>query len=165
MAKEWSEFEKRIDLTNKYYARKGIGCLSKIPNGTKTIRIGGKPVIIPSEKTGCDFIGHINGVPVAYDAKSTVNKTAFPIYSHGKPMLKVHQEKFLREFEQTGGKSYLFIKFKGVSDVFFIPLNKYLQLRDEALESNRKSINISEFEQWRVELNGNYYEYAKEVVK
>ena len=69
-----------IEQTNEWYCRNRKGTVAKIPNGTKTIRVGGKPVVIPTNKTGCDFIGHLKGRPIAFDCKSTENKTAFPFY-------------------------------------------------------------------------------------
>ena len=35
-----------IEQTNEWYCRNRKGTVAKIPNGTKTIRVGGKPVVI-----------------------------------------------------------------------------------------------------------------------
>ena len=157
--KAWSEFEQRIEQTNEWYKRQGFGVIEKIPNGTKTIRVGGKPVIVPTNKTGCDFIGHLNGIPIAFDAKSTENKTSFPFGSNKSPMIKSHQKVFLKSFKDTGGQAFLMIQFNKLRKAFFVDIETYLNAETEMLKQGRKSLPLSFFEEFKVKERLYYLDY------
>ena len=74
-----------IEQTNEWYCRNRKGTVAKIPNGTKTIRVGGKPVVIPTNKTGCDFIGHLK------DGQSPSIANLLKIKLHFHFMLEINQ--------------------------------------------------------------------------
>lgn len=159
--KEWSRFENEVEKTNDWYRRKGLGVVSKIPNGTKTFNKNGQPITILTDKTGCDFQGHLKGVPIAFDCKSTSNKTAFPLKTHNKPMVKPHQKKYLKDFKKTGGLAYLLIQFNPVKRVFLVDIDQYLAIEQESLDAGKKSIPISKFEGMEVERRLYFHDYAK----
>jgi recombination protein U len=150
--KSGDQFEQQVIATNKKYALQRIGAIEKIPTGTKAIPTGRGVRWIPAEKTGCDFIGHYKGVPVALEAKSTVNKTAFPLFVHGKAMVKHHQLAFLKRYEASGGRSYVLIHFKAIRRTFRVPVGKYMKLTESATQANKKSLNIKLFEAYEVDI-------------
>lgn len=162
--KAWSRFEQRIEQTNEWYKRQGIGTVEKIPNGTKTIRINDQPRIVPTNKTGCDFIGHIRGIPIAFDAKSTENKASFPFGTRNSPMVKEHQKDFLKSFKRTGGQAYLMIQFNKLKRVFLIDIDEYLLAEKEQLKQGKKSLPIDFFGNFEVEERLYYWDYAKLIL-
>ena len=150
--KSGDQFEQQVIATNKKYALQKIGVIEKIPTGTKAIPTGRGVRWIPSEKTGCDFIGHYKGVPVALEAKSTSNKTSFPLFTHGKAMVKPHQLTFLKRYELSGGKAYVLIQFKTIRRMFRVGVTKYIELSNKATEANKKSIPIAQLETYEVKI-------------
>lgn len=163
--KAWSEFEQKIENTNDWYKRNGIGTVEKIPNGTMTKRVNGHPVIVPTNKTGCDFIGHIKGIPIAFDAKSTENKTSFPFGSKKSPMVKEHQKEFLKSFKNTGGQAYLMIQFNKLNKVFLVDIDVYLSAELKQLKLNKKSFPLSFFEGMEVPERLYFLDYAKLIIE
>ncbi|MFB8712573.1 Holliday junction resolvase RecU [Enterococcus faecalis] len=158
--KAWSQFEKMIEQTNEWYCRNRKGTVAKIPNGTKTIRVGEKPVVIPTNKTGCDFIGHLKGRPIAFDCKSTENKTAFPFYVGNKPMLKDHQKNFLKDFKLSGGTAFLLIQFNKSHQVFLVDVDDYLNMQKNL---GRKSIPLDYLKEFEVRQHGYYSHYLEKL--
>lgn len=163
--KAWSDFERQIENTNQFYLRKGFGVVAKIPNGTKTVRVRGQPPrIVASNKTGCDFIGFLNKIPIAFDAKSTSSKTAYQIYGCGdKKMLKPHQEEFLTTFKRNGGNAYVFIRFNFTDEVFLVDIDKYVELEKKALKMGKKSFPKAWLSAFVVDRNGYFYDYIKNI--
>ena len=146
-------FEREITATNQKYLLQKQGVIEKIPTGVKPIPTQRGVRWLPAEKTGCDFIGHYKGTPVAIEAKSTASKTSFPLFTHGKEMVRPHQLRFLQRFEQTGGKAYVLIKFNHARRVFRVPVGDYTRLKKNATDGNKKSINIKLFEEYEVRVS------------
>lgn len=163
MAKPWQIFEKQLIDANSYYRRKGYGCIDKVPNDMKTIRVGGQMISVPSGKTGCDFLGVYRGHAVAIEAKSTDNKASFPFESHNKPRIAPHQIEFLKDFEKSGGKSFICVKFSKVNKCYLLPIDKYSQIEQDALKAKRKSIPIASFSGHLVNERGYILDYLQEV--
>ena len=133
-------FEKEIIATNEKYRMERVGVISK---------------------TGCDFVGHYKGIPVAIESKSTANKTSFQLFTHNKEMIQAHQLKFLEEFEASGGKGYVFIKFNPIERFFLVPVTVYLSLDKDARKAGKKSIPIKKFEEHEVKIT----DYLKGIKK
>lgn len=161
--KEWSQFEQAIMNTNTWYQRKGLGVVTKIPTGTRAVKGYNSTIFVPSEKTGCDFIGHLKGVPIAFDCKSTSNKTRFNLYSHNKPTVSPHQKQFLSEFKKTGGVAFLLIQFNPLHRVFLVDIEKYLVIESHILSGGGKSIPLAIFDTFEVDEHLYYYDYLKKI--
>lgn len=161
--KEWSKFELEIEKTNQFYLRKKLGVVEKIPNGNKTIRINGMAQIVRDKRTGCDFIGHLKGLPIAFDCKSTKNKTSFPLGSKSVVMFKPHQLEFLADYDATGGFSFLLLKLRNPADVFLLPISDFLSLRERLAAEGRKSIPMQQLIKYRVPMRGIYIDYAQNI--
>lgn len=158
--KAWSEFEQTIDSTNQFYLRKGYGVVEKIPNGTKTIRQKGVPITVPTNKTGCDFIGHLKGQPIAFDCKSCEIETSFPFGTKQKPTLAHHQKEFLLNFKRTGGTAFVLIQLNKLHRVFLIDIDEYINLQKTL---GRKSIPLKVLENYKVFKRGYFYDYLKNL--
>ncbi|MGO2961249.1 MAG: Holliday junction resolvase RecU [Carnobacterium maltaromaticum] len=160
--KPWQYFEQQITTANDFYRRKGWGAIEKIPNDMKTIRMNGRMMSVPSGKTGCDFIGVYKSLPVAIEAKST-QKKSLPLMAQNGPMIKDHQVKFLKDFQQSGGKAFLIVKFVTVNRCFLLSIDEYSELKLKALERNRKSIPIADFAGHQVNERGYILDYLQGV--
>lgn len=157
-------FEKEIIRANTYYSSKEIAVIIKVPTGARAVGTrNGQAIWKATEKTGCDFLGNHRGQGVALETKTTNNKASFPITTHKKPTLLAHQLQFLKEFEATGGKSYILINLEGAGRTFNVPVYEYIKLTEKAQEAGRKSFKIEwineEFEVFR---NGYMIDYLKE---
>lgn len=161
--KEWSRFEKTIIDTNTWYQRKGLGVVAKIPTGTRAVKTSVGTNFVPSEKTGCDFIGHLKGVPIAFDCKSTVNKTSFSLFSHNKPTVSPHQKQFLIEYKKTGGVAFLLVQFNPLHRVFLVDIEKFMTIESHFLSGGKKSIPLAVFEPFEVDEHLYYYDYLKKI--
>lgn len=139
-------FEADLEIANRYYQMHRKGVVSKIPTGTHMIgKRGGRQQWAPTEKTGCDYLGVYGGTAVAIEAKSTSQKTRFPLKAHQKPMVKDHQLEFLQHYQESGGRSYIVIEFRPLKTVYRLTIDDYLQLKDQAEADNKKSIPIAWF--------------------
>lgn len=154
-------FEKEIIATNEKYRMERVGVISKIPTDVRPIPSGKSIRWVPAGKTGCDFVGHYKGIPVAIESKSTANKTSFRLFTHNKEMIQAHQLKFLEEFEASGGKGYVFIKFNPIGRFFLVPVTVYLSLDKDARKAGKKSIPIKKFEEHEVKIT----DYLKGIKK
>lgn len=158
-----ASFEDDILRANTFYKSNLLGVISKIPTGTKPIPIGnGKVQWVPAEKTGSDFIGVFKGRAIAFEAKSTVNKTRFPLMVHNKPMIQKHQIEFLKLFKQSGGIAFVLIKFSKQQTVYRIDINEYLELRKRAAAEDRKSIPVDWFRNHQINRRGYIYDFMRE---
>ncbi|MEQ7185332.1 Holliday junction resolvase RecU [Enterococcus avium] len=163
--KPWSQFEKRIEGVNQLYRAKGLGVIEKIPNGTKTIRQGGRQIIVRDTKTGCDFIGHLNGTPIAFDCKLTANKTSFPFGSGKVITVKPHQKEFLSDFKKDGACAFLLIGLENAKRVFLVDIEDYLNIEQEMLLIDRKSIPIARLEPYSVNQTNGIIDYRKNILE
>lgn len=163
--KPWSQFEKRIEGVNRLYRTKGFGVVEKIPNGTKTIRQGNRQIIVRDAKTGCDFIGHLDGTPIAFDCKLTANKTSFPFGSGKVVTVKPHQKEFLSDFKKGGACAFLLIALENAKRVFLVDIEDYLNIEQEMLLINRKSIPIARLEQYKVDQANGMIDYRKNILE
>jgi recombination protein U len=104
-------FEELIEFTNKQYYQKGLAVIQKIPTPWQVERRynprKNKTEIknaYPLEKSTVDFGGTFLGFSVWFDAKTTQNKTSFPLKN-----LKAHQEEYLQRVHEQQGKAFLII--------------------------------------------------------
>lgn len=120
-------FEEQVERSNAMYRRRGQALVVKLHTEVqvktkKGAIVGGKF----GEKSSVDFVGLANGVPVAFDAKSTNELLKLP-YSNIAP----HQIDFMNEFQLQGGKSFLLVHFNKHHKTYLITfeqLTKYMSL-------------------------------------
>lgn len=109
-------FEEMINISNIAYEKKGIALIQKIATPMKPIRKG-KHIVSAyyEEKSTLDFIGVANGKAIAFDAKETKEKNKFPLSN-----IREHQIKYMRDWFNSGGITFLVINFKELGKTYRI---------------------------------------------
>ncbi|MEK5272573.1 Holliday junction resolvase RecU [Aeribacillus sp. FSL K6-8394] len=129
-------FEHLIERTNQQYFMKGIATIQKVATPWKVIRKGKQIVsAFPEKKSTVDFIGIYNGRAIAFDAKSTRERTRFPLSN-----IEEHQFNFLKQWKNNSGISFLLIDFTKKQEVYFLTLSELEKWWNEAEKGGRKSI-------------------------
>ena len=67
------------------------------------------------QKSTVDYIGAVQGIPVCFDAKECAVKT-FPLQN-----IHPHQIKFMEEFEQQGGISFIIVHYTAMDEMYYVP--------------------------------------------
>ena len=105
------EFEQILEWSNKAYFLKRIALIEKIPTPWKVERrfdyikkINTIVSAYPEKKSTVDFGGTARGKSIWFDAKTTQNKTSFPLAN-----LKSHQVDYLQRVEEQGGIAFWLI--------------------------------------------------------
>lgn len=133
------QFEELINRANMTYALEKKAIIQKVPTDWRVVRsfnpMTKKREIVsayPAKKSTVDYIGIANGRPIAFDAKSTENKTRFALQN-----IEAHQLKFLDEWSAQGGKAFFLVEFVFHKQVFLMTLEKFVQW---ASKNDRSSI-------------------------
>ena len=136
-------FENLLIHSAAAYRRKNQAAIDKIPTSWIVQRAGKKIVsAFPEKKSGVDFMGIVaNGRPIAIEAKSTQERTRFPL-----DMIEQHQYSFLQQFHQLGGIAFVLIEFAKLRKVYRLPYDMLAEYVEAAANGGRKSIPIAEIE-------------------
>ncbi len=124
--------EDLILYTNTYYQRKGLGRIDPVNIPIKVLEIDDRGLIRKAffeKKSTVDFIGVIQGVAIAFDAKETTRKS-LPLYN-----IHEHQIDYMRDFNDQKGLSFLICHFKDPDRFFLIPY----ELVEEAVRGKDRS--------------------------
>ena len=146
-ANRGKSFEQLIEQSNKAYEFQEVALVQKIPNEWIIQRDWKTRAItkaFPSGKSTVDYIGVYQGRGVAFEAKSTVNKTSFPLSN-----IKPHQIKYLESFAAHKGIAFYLINFSTFDRTFLMSAE---QLRKDFLQEDKKSIPLSYFEERCIEI-------------
>lgn len=131
-------FERLIERTNATYKNKGRANIQKIPTPWKVQRNPKTGKIIkafPEKKSTVDFIGMAHGRGIAFEAKSTRERTRFPLKN-----IEPHQINFLKMWKDQGGVSFLLVEFEKHQEVYFLPFDDCLEWWNQMKDGGRKSI-------------------------
>lgn len=126
--------ETLIEETHKIYKKNNIGLIEKIPTPIKVTKIESNGMISEGffeKKSSVDFIGVLQGLSIAFDAKETKNKS-LPLQNIHK-----HQIDFMLDFEKQKGYSFIICHYKTIDKYFLIPIQNIVDI----INSNKKSIN------------------------
>lgn len=114
-----SFLEDMINLTNEKYRNQKLALIQKVPTPIKPIRIDQSTRHITlayfEQKSTVDYIGVVQGIPVCFDAKECATDN-FPLAN-----VHEHQVKFMEEYEQQSGISFLLIYFKSRDCYMYLP--------------------------------------------
>ena len=114
-----STLEDLINHTNESYREKKLALIQKIPTPITPIEIDKSSRHITlayfDQKSTVDYIGAVQGIPVCFDAKECAVKT-FPLQN-----IHPHQIKFMEEFEQQGGISFIIIHYTALDEMYYVP--------------------------------------------
>ena len=140
-----STFESMINMSNEVYEAKNLVIIQKIPTPITPISIDkGKNAITLAyfdKKSTVDYMGVVQGVPVAFDAKET-NRKNLPLQN-----IHAHQMEFMERFENQQGIAFFLISFTLYDEIYFLPFSALKNYWDKAMQSGgRKSIPYSDFE-------------------
>jgi recombination protein U len=137
--------EERIKKTNDVYRWRGMAVINKIPTPVKVFRKNRYGRIIDGvyeTKSTVDFEGICHGRSIAFEAKSTNNRTSFPLKN-----IKDHQMKYLKDHQDQGGISFFLIEFSKTGEIYFCNYDDIRSFWDEAyLADGKKSIPKKWFE-------------------
>jgi recombination protein U len=130
-----------ILLTNEYYRNNHYGLIDKANTPVKVVEIDHSGIITKGffeKKSTVDFIGLIQGVAVAFDAKET-NLKSLPLSN-----IHQHQVDYMTEFNHQGGLSFILVHFKMVDEYYLLPFEMIRDSFTNAKNGGRKSIAYSE---------------------
>lgn len=147
--------EEMIERTNEIYRQRGIAEINKIATPVRVLRqIKGRIRDGFYEKQSTvDFIGAYQGIPIAFDAKSTQEPTRFAL-----KYIESHQMEFLERWQRSGGYGFFLIEFATKQKVFFVPFRDILDYFQEAERGGRKSIPFDEMTRFpEVKRNGTIF--------
>lgn len=142
VAKNGQALENTIEYTNNLYRSKGKALIHKEPtpwnvsyNPRKRINVA-----FPEKKGTVDFKGVSEGRPIAFDAKSTKNKTSFPLKN-----VQDHQIKYLDDHQNHGGISFFIVEFEMFKETYFITFDQLHSWWIGSKRGSRKSIPYQYF--------------------
>jgi recombination protein U len=140
-------FEELIEAANDFYFDHGIAAIIKVPTAITLLRrydpIRKRSIIdnaFPAKKGTVDFLGQWGKLPIAFEAKSTENKTSFPLKN-----LKDHQLAYLQAVDALGGAAWILVEFKTLGLYFAM---SYKRLRSFTDNQTRKSIPLEFFKEF-----------------
>lgn len=135
-----SNFENRLTKQFEKYRNEGKAYIFKIPNEFVVLRKGAKIVsAFPKKQSPClDYIGILpNGKSIVFEAKTTANKTSFPLSN-----IKDYQYDLIDEIQNYANNVFFVIEFRELNEVYLV----HGQAIKEFKENNeRKSIPYKEF--------------------
>ena len=114
-----STFEELINQTNEQYEQMNLALIQKIPTPITPVKIdqGSRHITLAyfDKVSTVDYIGAVQGIPVCFDAKECAVKT-FPLQN-----IHPHQIKFMEEFEQQGGISFIIVHYTALDEMYYVP--------------------------------------------
>ena len=140
-----STFEEMINLTNETYRTKGLAIIQKVPTPITPVRLNKSTRTIEvayfEKKSTVDYIGAVQGIPVAFDVKETTQKN-LPLQN-----IHEHQIDFMRDFVRQEGVAFILVRFAVVDKVFLLPFQELYEFWERAQEGGRKSIPLDAFDE------------------
>ena len=138
-----SQFEKVINSTNEKYRELRLALVQKIPTPIKPVEIDNDRHITLAyfeKKSTVDYIGVVQSFPVCFDAKECNSETFQMLNVHE------HQYKFMEDFENQGGISFLLIYFSSVDKYYYMKFFELKKFYARAQSGEKKSFHISELD-------------------
>lgn len=141
--KRGKALENTIDYTNSIYRSKRLARIDKVPtpwNVQYDRKRGRVRNAFPQKKSTVDFVGISRGHFIGFDAKSTNNKTSFPLKN-----VEQHQVDFLHDIHIQGGIAFLLVEFAVHQEVYYIHYEEFCEWWVEQFRGGRKSIPLDWF--------------------
>jgi len=139
-----SALEALINLTNEVYSSKKLAIIQKIPTPITPVHFDKRTRNITlayfEQKSTVDYMGLVQTVPVAFDAKETTQKSL--------PLQNIHQHQvdFMQAFEDQGGVAFILVHFKTQGTYHLLPLYQLKIAFEIAQAGGRKSIPYADFD-------------------
>lgn len=128
--------ENIVSHVNAMYEKKNLAFIQKIPTPIKVMKQD-KGIIKHGwfeKKSTVDFMGIAQGYFLAFDCKSTRNKS-LPLKN-----IEQHQLDVLKKVDQQGGYAFLLVEFVFAGEVYVIHYEQIMPWVEEAKQGGRKSI-------------------------
>lgn len=140
-----SGLEALINETNNKYHEDGLALIQKIPTPITPINIDKETRHITlayfDQKSTVDYIGAVQGIPIAFDAKEC-NSDTFPLQN-----IHEHQMKFMKDFENQDGIAFFLLYYTQRDIYYYLRFNKAMEFWNRMLEGGRKSFRLEELEE------------------
>ena len=151
-----STLEDLINHTNESYREKKLALIQKIPTPITPIEIDKSSRHITlayfEQKSTVDYIGAVQGIPVCFDAKECAVKT-FPLQN-----IHPQQIKFMEEFEQQGGISFIIVHYTAMDEMYYVPFADVKKFWDRMEAGGRKSFTYDEIDKnWKIRSHRDMY--------
>lgn len=149
LANRGMPFENLISMANLQYERQNIAVINKRPTPVKVVATSKGKITkaVYDLKSTVDFDGCYQGRAIYFEAKSTTNKTSFPLN-----MIQPHQIAHLEKTDACGALCFLLVEFSTLRRYFYLPMCNLRQAAFNASLGGRKSIPISDFEEYAFEV-------------
>ena len=135
-----STFEAKLIRVFNRYRKEGKAYIIKIPGEVTIIRKGAKIVnALHRQKSDClDFLGLMpNGKGIVFEAKTTKNKTSFPLSN-----IQEYQYKLADELLGYVQSVFYIVEFRELNEIYLVHSNK---IKEFINNNERKSIPVSWF--------------------
>ena len=135
-----STFEAKLIRVFNKYRKEGKAYIIKIPGEVTIIRKGAKIVnALHRQKSDClDFLGLMpNGKGIVFEAKTTKNKTSFPLSN-----IQEYQYKLADELLGYVQSVFYIVEFRELNEIYLVHSNK---IKEFIKNNERKSIPVSWF--------------------
>lgn len=128
-----SKLESLIEFTNERYLELGLCRIDKVATPVKVVELTNGVITrgFYEKKSTVDFVGIIQGVFVAFDAKETEG-ASLPLRN-----IHEHQVKYMQDIQAQGGLAFFIVHFKAKDEYYLMPLDVLVKYYDEV---ERKSI-------------------------
>ena len=142
-AKRGMALEEDIIQSNEFYLRKNMALIYKRPTPIQVVKVDYEkgPKIVEayfSEKSTTDFNGVYQGRYIDIEAKSTNNKTSFPLSN-----ITNKQFEHLQNVINLGGLAFFIIHFAKKERTYIVEAKKIIEFKNS---EERKSIPFVQFE-------------------
>ena len=136
--------EMYVITSNMMYRNRGIALISKIPIPITVLKIinGRIKDGFYEDKSIVDFVGNYKGKHIAFDTKSTENKTSFPLKN-----IEEHQYEYLRNNHQQQGVSFILVEFAKHHEIYILRFEDLDKWWNEAKQGGAKSIKYEWFKE------------------
>ena len=139
-----SGLEELINHTIDAYREHKLALIQKIPTPITPIDMNKDHTQITlayfDQKSTVDYIGVVQGIPVCFDAKEC-HKDLWPLKN-----LHPHQVKFMKEFEEQGGISFIILSFTARCENYYVPFRDVYGFWQRMEQGGKKSFNYSEID-------------------
>ena len=139
-----STLEDLINYTIEIYRERKLAVIQKVPTPITPIEIDKSSRHITlayfDQKSTVDYLGAVQGIPVCFDAKECAVLT-FPLAN-----IHEHQVRFMRDFEEQGGVSFLIIYFSKNRAYYYMRRSELLKFWDRCAKGGRKSFTCDELD-------------------
>ncbi len=135
--------EALINLTNETYRNKGIAVVYKRPTPIHIVSSSGTRItsaFLEAAST-VDYEGVYHGFSLQFEAKSTREKTRFPLDN-----VHEHQVAHMRACMAQGAIVFALVEFSRLEEVFYLPGRLLIEAWDKRMAGGPASIPYQDFE-------------------